>query len=182
MNPVVYNWTGEKLKRKSIDEAQVDDNCWVSGVLIRTGRPLLLYFDSTSSGHNDTGIFKWYRKQFSKLGIDLQNRVTDYNTFQDNANKGKLQIFNWGWNADYPDPENFLFLFYSKNAKHQTGRSTQAGGENAVNYRIAEFDKLFLEMKSLPNGEERQKKVDALVQMLQTDSPWIWASFLLGIL
>jgi len=36
-------------------------------------------------------------------------RATDYNRFQDKIRKGKAQIFSWGWNADYPDPE----IFYS---------------------------------------------------------------------
>ena len=32
------------------------------------------------------------------------------------------------WTADYPDPENFLFLLYGPNGK------VKYGGENAANY------------------------------------------------
>ena len=39
-------------------------------------------------------------------------RPTDYNRFQDKIRKGNAQIYDWGWNADYPDPENFLFLLH----------------------------------------------------------------------
>ena len=56
-------------------------------------------------------------RQFGKLGIQLEVRATDNNQFQDKLRKGKHQVFWYGWNADYPDAENFLFLFYGPNAK-----------------------------------------------------------------
>jgi hypothetical protein len=59
----------------------------------------------------------WMVKQFAKLGIQLEIRATDYNQFQDKMLKGKHQIFWWGWLADYPDAENFLFLLYGPNSK-----------------------------------------------------------------
>jgi ABC-type oligopeptide transport system substrate-binding subunit len=42
--------------------------------------------------------------------VQLVVRSTDYNRFQDKIRKGNAQLFYLGWNADYPDPENFLFL------------------------------------------------------------------------
>ena len=59
-------------------------------------------------------------KQFAKIGIQLEVRATDYNQFQDKMRKGTHQIFFWGWLADYPDAENFLFLLYGPNAKALT--------------------------------------------------------------
>jgi oligopeptide transport system substrate-binding protein len=49
-------------------------------------------------------------------------RVTDYNRFQEKVREGTAQIFSWGWNADYPDPENFLFLLYGPNGKSKLRR------------------------------------------------------------
>ena len=59
----------------------------------------------------------WMVKQFAKLGIQLDVRATDFNQFQEKILKGKHQIFWWGWFADYPDAENFLFLLYGPNSK-----------------------------------------------------------------
>ena len=67
-------------------------------------------------------------KQFAKLNIQLEVRDSDYNRFQDKMRKGTAQLFFWGWLADYPDPENFLFMLYGPNAKAKTD------GENAANY------------------------------------------------
>ncbi len=55
------------------------------------------------------------------LGIDLIIRATDYNRFQEKVRKGRVQIFSWGWNADYPDPDNFLFLLYGGNGVVESG-------------------------------------------------------------
>ena len=96
-------------------------------------------------------------KQFAKLGVQLEVRATDYNQFQDKVRKGKHQIFWWGWLADYPDAENFLFLLYGPNGK------TRSDGENTANYENPEYDKLFAQMKLLDDGPEKQKVIDQMV-------------------
>lgn len=68
--------------------------------------------------------FDWLQRQFGKLGIQLEVRSTDYNRFQDKMRRGVAQIFMWGWNADYPDAENFLFLLYGPNGKAKEGART----------------------------------------------------------
>ncbi len=90
------------------------------------------------------------RKQFASLGIHLNIRATLYNRFQEKMRTGEVQLFSWGWSADYPDPENFLFQLYGKNAK------VPYGGENAANYSNPEFDRLFEQMKNRANDKQRQ--------------------------
>ena len=80
-------------------------------------RALVLYFDVTARGAEDKSSLDWMRKQFQKLNIQLVVRSTDYNRFQDKIRKGNAQIFEWGWNADYPDAENFLFLLHGPQQK-----------------------------------------------------------------
>ncbi|MGH8596076.1 MAG: ABC transporter substrate-binding protein, partial [Gammaproteobacteria bacterium] len=109
--------------------------------------------------------------QFQKLGIELLIRSTDYNRFQDKMRNGDAQIFNWGWNADYPDPENFLFLLYGPNGK------ARYDGEHAANYTNPRFDTLFERMRSLPNSRERQAVIDEMLAVVREDSPWIWGIY-----
>jgi hypothetical protein len=85
--------------------------------------------------------------------------------------KGTAQIFQWGWNADYPDPENFLFLLYGPNSK------VEHGGENAANYRNPEFDRLFEAMKNMENSPERQRLIDRMMALARKDAPWVWGFF-----
>ena len=110
-------------------------------------------------------------KQFAKLNVQLVIRGTDYNRFQEKMLKGTAQIFQWGWNADYPDPENFLFLLYGPNSK--VGKN----GENAANYRSDEFDQLFEQMKNMESGPPRQAIIDRMMDIARHDAPWVWGFF-----
>jgi ABC-type oligopeptide transport system substrate-binding subunit len=95
-------------------------------------------------------------------------RPTDYNRFQEKMRKGTEQMYSWGWNADYPDPENFMFLFQSKQGK------VKFSGENASNYSNPEFDRLFERMREMDNGPERQALVEQMLEILRRDVPWVW--------
>ncbi len=171
-NDIVYNWKNGKRKRKSIDVAKklLAEAGYPNGITKGTGKPLTLYYDTAGSGPDSRAEMDWYRKQFTKLGIQLVIRATDYNRFQDKVRKAKTQIFSWGWNADYPDPENFLFLLYGGNATVNTNGS----GINSANYQNPEFDKLFDEMQTMENSPERLVKIKKMISIARQDAPWVW--------
>ncbi|MBP6058156.1 MAG: ABC transporter substrate-binding protein [Nitrosomonas sp.] len=170
MNPVVYNWINDQPQRKSIQVAKtlLAEAGYPNGVDRKTGAPLILYFDVTARSSEDKSRLDWMRKQFQKLNIQLVVRSTDYNRFQDKIRKGNAQIFEWGWNADYPDPENFLFLLYGPQ------RKVGSDGQNAANYDNKEYDHLFEQMEHMENGPERQQIIDRMVKILRYDAPWLW--------
>ncbi|MFQ5543041.1 MAG: ABC transporter substrate-binding protein [Nitrospiria bacterium] len=169
INPYVYEWRNGRPQRKSIAIAKklLIEAGYPQGRDAKTGKPLILHFDATGTGPEVKANFDWIRKQFEKIHIQLVVRNTDYNRFQDKMLKGTAQIFQWGWNADYPDPENFLFLLYGPNAK--AGKN----GENAANYANPRFDQLFDQMKSMENGPERQVIIDEMVEIVRQDVPWV---------
>ena len=170
INPYVYEWKNGQVVRKDIEQAKklMIEAGYPNGRNQETGQPLVLNLDSPSAGPGSKAAFDWLRKQYAKLGINLVIRATDYNRFQEKMRKGTTQIFQWGWNADYPDPENFFFLLYGPNAK------VDHNGENAANYKNAEFDRLFNQMKSMDNSPERQAVIDQMVEIVRRDAPWLW--------
>ncbi|MDH5514298.1 MAG: peptide ABC transporter substrate-binding protein, partial [Gammaproteobacteria bacterium] len=95
-------------------------------------------------------------------------RGTEYNRFQEKMLKGTAQIFQWGWNADYPDPENFLFLLYGPNSK------VELNGENAANYRNDAFDRLFDQVKNMENSPQRAELIAEMIDIVRFDAPWVW--------
>ncbi|WP_058493539.1 ABC transporter substrate-binding protein [Legionella worsleiensis] len=171
INPYVYQWTNNTQKRRSLAEAKrlMRQAGYPGGIDPKTGKALILHYDvTTKGGPEDKSMLDWMRKQFASIGIHLDIRATLYNRFQEKMRMGNAQIFSWGWNADYPDPENFFFLLYGKNGK------VRFGGENAANYANPEFDRLFNLMKNRSNDELRQKYIDKMIKLVQYDAPWIW--------
>lgn len=171
INPYVYEWKENRQQRRSIEQAKqlLKDAGYENG-LNADGEALTLYYDTAATGPDSQAQLSWYRKQLAKLGINLVIRATDYNRFQDKVRGAKVQLFSWGWNADYPDPENFLFLLYGANATINTNGS----GINSANYDNPEFNKLFKRMKNMANGAEREAIIKKMVAIVQKDAPWAW--------
>ncbi len=170
-NPVVYEKTGGAWHRRSIAQAKklMAEAGYPDGRDARTGAPLVLYLDTTGGGPGGKSRLDWYRKQFQKIDVQLEFRTSDWNRFQEKIRKGNTQMFFLGWNADYPDPENFMFLLDGPQG------AVKDGGENKANYSNPEFDRLFEQMKNMENGPERQAIIDRMVAVLRQDAPWVWS-------
>jgi len=170
INPIVYDWVDGKPARKSSETAKklLAEAGYPNGRDAKTGQPLVLYLDTVARGPGDKAAFDWYRRQFEKINVQLEIRTTDWNRFQEKIRKGATQIFRLGWNADYPDPENFLFLLYGPQSRARNQ------GENAANYASQEYDALFEQMKNMPNSAQRQRIIDRMVEIARRDAPWVW--------
>lgn len=171
LNHTVYDWVDGRARRKSVATAKqlMIDAGYPSGRDVRTGQPLVLNLDTTAGGAGDKARLDWLIRQFAKIDIQLVVRPTDFNRFQDKLRKGAVQIYQLGWNADYPDPENFFFLLDGKESK-----LTQ-GGENAANYVNPAFDRLFDRMKQMDNTPARLALVREMNAVLQHDAPWVFS-------
>ena len=171
VNPYVYQWMDNRLVRRKLTEARqlMTKAGYDKGIDPKTGKALVLNYDvSMTTRPDEKAQLDWMRKQYARLGIDLNIQSTEYNRFQEKMRSGNAQIYYWGWNADYPDPENFFLLLYGPNGK------VQYGGENASNYHNAEFDRLFMLMKNRPNDETRKQIIAQMVEIARHDAPWIW--------
>ncbi|GAB1460221.1 hypothetical protein MASR2M50_19950 [Thauera sp.] len=179
MNPVVYRWQDSqgadpgagRPVRRGLEDARrlLAEAGWPNGRNAQTGEPLVINLDTTPGGLGDKARSDWLAKKFRALGVQFVVRPTDFNRFQDKIRQGNAQLFFFGWNADYPDPENLLFLLHGPQGK------VKFNGQNAANYENLEYDALFERMKAMPDGAARQQLIDRMVAMLQHDAPWIFA-------
>jgi len=76
----------------------------------------------------------------------------------------KAQIFGISWTADYPDGQDFLQLFYSKNI---------SPGPNDSNFSNQEFDKLYEKALLLPPGSERDQLYYKMRNIIVEETPQI---------
>jgi ABC-type transport system substrate-binding protein len=137
------------------------------GIDPATGRALRISFDT-----GDTTVQAQLRYQFlveswRRLGLDVAIAATPYNQFQDKVRRGAHQIYFWGWMADYPDPENFLFLLWSAMGQ------TASGGPNSSNFADPHYDVLFEVMRNRANDAERLATIESMRTLLEVERPWI---------
>ena len=136
-----------------------------NGIDPATDQPLKLRFDTAATSATQLITIRYLVDSWRKLGLDVEVKSTTYNKFQEKVDNRVHQIFQWGWVADYPDPENFLFLL--------TAAMADKHGPNSANFRNAEFDALFAEMKSRPDGDMRRSIIEEMLGILEQERPWI---------
>ena len=97
------------------------------------------------------------------IGIRVTfNKVEKLPELRKQAQLGKVQSFNYGWIADYPDGENFLQLFWTKSI----------GGANYSMFSLPAYDRLYEKVKTLPDSPERTEIYRQMVHMLWVYNPW----------
>ncbi len=140
-----------------------------NGIDPSTGRPLELHWDNfnvTPAGRQFTGLAA---RQIEKLGIDVQSNSYLSPVLSDRTNKGQCQFMGgvYLWGADYPDPENFVFLLYSPNS------AVKSAGPNISNYTNPEYDRLFDRMRTMDDGPDRLAIIRKMRSIVQEDCPVI---------
>ncbi len=137
------------------------------GIDPATGAPLKLTFDAYEVSSQSRPERQYFVDEWRKLGINVELSSTTYNEFQEKVDRGAYQIYFWGWSADYPDPENFLFLLSCAMRKSTTG------GPNSANFCHPGFESLFNQMEVMEDGPERRAIIREMVAILEQERPWI---------
>ncbi|HUF21499.1 MAG TPA: ABC transporter substrate-binding protein [Burkholderiales bacterium] len=171
INSHVYDWVDGTVQRKPVEEAKalLAEAGYPNGFDAETGRPLIVYLDTTLVGPEGKSRADWFAKQFQKIDLQLVIRISDLNRLQEKLRNGTAQIYLLGWNADYPDPENFMTLLYGPRSR------AKVGGDNASNYANPEFDTLFERMRNMENTPEREQIIRRMTGIVQRDAPWAFA-------
>ncbi|MFO7551612.1 MAG: ABC transporter substrate-binding protein [Haliea sp.] len=174
INPHVYDWVDGKPKRKSIEHARqlLVEAGYPNGRDARTGEPLKIFIDVQSQAISNTSM-NWIDRAFARIGVQVEYRPADWNRTREKLLTGNTQIFSHGWLADYPDPENFLFLLFGP----ESPLICKCDGANNANYASEEYDELFRDMRVLPPGPERETIVARMVELFREDAVWLFAYY-----
>ncbi len=127
------------------------------------GKPLVLERWSAPTTLQRQADEQW-KKNMDAIGLKIEFRKDRLPELRKMARLGKIPMRTDGWNADYPDAENYMQLLYGPNAK--------PGQENQARFRLPEFDKLYEAARRLPDSAERTKLFDRMTELVLAYAPW----------
>lgn len=107
---------------------------------------------------NYVDLCEYIQHQLGEIGIKTKVDIVDASAHRELVARSKLNFFRKSWIADYPDAENYLALFYSKNFTPH--------GPNYTHFSNVEFDRLYKLSQSEINDSTRYylyQKMDKIV-------------------
>ena len=134
------------------------------GIDPATGEPLVLTFDQGNTTSAQRQLGEILQAELAQLGIRLEIILNSNPRFVDKLRRGKTQLFRYSWVGDYPDAENFLQLFYSRNA----------GGCNRAAFRDPEYDRMFEKILPMGDSPERTRLYREMAAYIVSRTPWIF--------
>ena len=108
-------------------------------------------------------LCQYIQHELSELGIQLKLDVTQGAQLRQMMRNYQLPFFRGSWICDYPDAENYMALFYSKNL--------QPVGSNYTHYVNPAFDKLYEKSQRCADEEKRTEYYIQMDSMLMADAP-----------
>ncbi len=130
--------------------------------LLKDGKIPPIKLNLGSTGQNTRRFAEFTKQQFARVGIKLDTEYSDFPVLLTKIHNKTVQAYQSGWHADYPDPENYLQLFYSPNI---------AKGTNNSNYSNPEFDELYERTRDMEDSPERQELYVKMMRMVCEDCP-----------
>lgn len=145
------------------------------GILDKDGKPFKISF-----WHNQSAIYAMLgaaiQADLRDLGIDIDVRSLEWASYINKVKPkvdskthkvipSEAKLFRFGWAADYPDPDNYLWtLFNSKNI----------GQDNSTSYNNPAYDQIVNKARKLVNWDARKKLYQQAEDMIIDDAPWIF--------
>jgi len=125
------------------------------------GKPLVLERWSAPTSIAREEDAQW-KKNMDALGIRIVFKHDRIQELRKMARQGRMPMRTDGWNADYPDAENFMQLLYGPNV----------GQENHARFSLPEYDKLYDAARKLPDSPERTRLFDRMTELVLAYAPW----------
>lgn len=116
---------------------------------------------STTSSYLD--LCKYMQHELSEIGIKLNIDVVPPATLREFIAKSKVTFFRGSWIADYPDAENYLSLFLSKNFCPQ--------GPNYTHFKNIRFDELYDKAQHEVNDNVRYDYYRQMDRLVMEEAP-----------
>ena len=108
-------------------------------------------------------LCQYIQHELGKIGIPITIDVQQAAQQRQMMRSYRLPAFRGSWICDYPDGENYLALFYSKNL--------QPNGSNYTHYVNPKYDKIFEKSQTIIDESVRNDYYTRLDSILMEDAP-----------
>lgn len=108
-------------------------------------------------------LCEFMQYQLKQIGIPVKVEVNSPLVTRENVSNGTFKFFRKSWIADYPDPENYLSLFYSK--------FKAPNGPNYTHFNSPIYDSLYLLSLNTLEVESRKELYEQMDQMIMDEAP-----------
>jgi oligopeptide transport system substrate-binding protein len=124
-----------------------------------------------SDGERNSNVANEIVRQLKDhLNIKIETKVLPFSQLVENIINGKSEFYRIGWQADFPNPENFLSLFYGKDVPESL---EEKSFPNFSRYTNAKYDELFEKALACKTPEEAISYYFQAEQVLMKDAPLI---------
>lgn len=123
---------------------------------------LTLTIPGTDTTYRQMGRF--LRSAIENIGLAVEVEYIDWPTYMEKLRTGSVQLYSSGWIADWPDVENFMNLFYSKNSPYP----------NNSFYSNPEYDKIYEQISVMEDCPQRTELYRKAQRIMVADAPVVF--------
>jgi peptide/nickel transport system substrate-binding protein/oligopeptide transport system substrate-binding protein len=160
--PFEYSFNIEKARELMVKAG------YPGGIDPKTGKRLVLTLSIGNATNESRESGELMASFYEKIGIKLELDFRTWDAFLRAVNDGRVQLYRMGWVGDYPDAQNFLQLFHSKNV---------SPGPNHSGYSNPEFDREYEAALDASTPEERNAHWKKCQELVCRDCPWVFTHY-----
>lgn len=147
----------EEMRLAGHPVTQQDDK-WVSDL-----EPVTVWMGEGESARIYAALIM---EDLAKIGVTLEMRhVAFAEWLQATGTRGRAQMLFTGWNMDFPDPDNFLFLWHTR-------AISPTNSNNRAFYSNPEYDALLDRARAETNRTTREGMYRQASEIIASDAPW----------
>jgi oligopeptide transport system substrate-binding protein len=135
------------------------------------GKGLEITLQINSGGDRNIQVAEAIQAMLKEVGINMKLEIIPFAQHLDNIDAGRADMWRLGWVADYPDPENFLNLYYGKNVPTNPNEISPL---NSTRYVNEEYDRIFEQAIVTTDKTERYKLYTQAEQIAVNDAPMLY--------
>lgn len=157
--PGLPSFSSTKVKGYDYNPDKVKELLFLAGFPEGKGLPEI----SLATTEQYLELAEYIQSQLAEFGIKIKIDVQKASVLKEIIDQSKVNFFRKSWVCDYPDAENFMALFYSKN--------WSPNGPNYTHYSNSQFDYLYEKSQSESNDSIRYDYYQQMDQLLIDNAP-----------